>query len=126
MPVAFGWRTALRLALAGVFLLTASAHWGRRRSDLIRMVPPRLRSPGTLVTITGILELLGATGLLFPATARYAALGLALLLFAMFPANVHAAHEQLTIAGRPVMAVRARMLLQILFLAATLTVYFSR
>ena len=39
IPVAFGWWTSLRLALAGMFLLTASAHWGKRRPDLIRMDP---------------------------------------------------------------------------------------
>src|SRR5262245_45857602 len=33
----FGWHTALRFGLAAMFLLTASAHWGKRRPDLIRM-----------------------------------------------------------------------------------------
>jgi hypothetical protein len=33
----------LRAALALMFALTASAHWGRRRSDLIRMVPLAFR-----------------------------------------------------------------------------------
>jgi hypothetical protein len=35
--VADGWWTSLRLALSGMFLLTASAHWGKRRPDLIRI-----------------------------------------------------------------------------------------
>lgn len=35
----------LRAAVALMFLLTASAHWGKRRPDLIRMVPPRFRVP---------------------------------------------------------------------------------
>src|SRR5262249_55563651 len=34
-----GWWTALRIALAAMFLVTASAHWGKRRADLIRMTP---------------------------------------------------------------------------------------
>ena len=36
LPIAahLGWWTTLRLALAGMFLLTASAHWGKRRPDL--------------------------------------------------------------------------------------------
>src|SRR4051812_26020510 len=97
-----GWYTPLRLALAGMFLLTASAHWGKRRPDLVRMVPPRFPRPGLLVTVTGILELLGAAGLLVPALAPYAAAGLTLLLLALFPANVHAARAGLSIAGRPV------------------------
>src|SRR3569833_4674089 len=125
LPVAFGWWTALRLALAGMFLLTASAHWGKRRPDLIRMVPRQFPSPGTLVTLSGIFELLGAVGLLFAQTAPYAALALALLLVAMFPANIQAARERFTIAGRPVMSLVPRTLLRLLFLAATLAVYLN-
>lgn len=35
----------LRAALAAMFLLTAFARWGKRRPDLIRMVPPLFRVP---------------------------------------------------------------------------------
>src|SRR6266700_3128957 len=100
IPVAFGWWTSLRLALAGMFLLTASAHWGKRRPDLIRMVPASFPRPDLIVTITGLLELLGAAGLLFPATAGVAAACLAVLLASMFPANVRAARLRLTIGGK--------------------------
>src|SRR5215510_14911006 len=99
VPVAFGWWTSLRLALAGMFLLTASAHWGRRRPDLIKMVPPSFARPDVLVTVTGVLEILGAIGLMLPAVAPYAALGLACMLIAGFPANVNAARKHLAIAG---------------------------
>lgn len=34
------WGNALSLAVAVMFFLTASAHWGKKRSDLIKMVPP--------------------------------------------------------------------------------------
>ena len=33
------WHLALRTGLGVIFLLTASAHWGQRRADLIRVVP---------------------------------------------------------------------------------------
>jgi uncharacterized membrane protein len=125
IPAAFGWPTALRLALAGMFFVTASAHWGKRRPDLVRMVPSGFFRPGLLVTLTGILELFGAIGLLLPAAARYAALGLALLLVAIFPANVNAARRGLAIAGRPVEPLPRRTVLQIVFLAATLIVFLS-
>src|SRR5271165_2553944 len=85
MPFAFGWWTSLRIALSGMFLLTTSAHWGKRRPDLIRMVPAVFPRPDLLVTVTGILEILGAVGLMLPMVARYAALGLSLLLLAVFP-----------------------------------------
>ena len=121
--VSEGWWTSLRLALSGMFLLTASAHWGRRRPDLIQMVPTVFSRPDVLVTATGVLEILGAIGLMLPAFAPYAALGLALMLIAVFPANVHAARKHLTIAGRQVEALVPRTLLQLVFLVATLAVF---
>ena len=124
LPVSYGWWASLRLALTGMFLLTGSAHWGKRRPDLIRMVPPRFPRPDLLVTVTGILEIMGAIGLLLPTTARYAALGLSLMLLAVFPANVHAAREHVTIAGREVEPLIPRALIQIAFLTATLAVVF--
>ena len=117
-----GWHTPLRLALAGMFFLTASAHWGKRRPDLVRMVPPAFPRPDTLVTMTGVLELLGALGLLLPRLAPLAAAGLSLLLLALFPANVHAPRAGLTIGGRPATALGPRTFLQLVFLAAALSV----
>jgi uncharacterized membrane protein len=70
LVVPLGWHTALRVGLAGMFLLTASAHWGRRRPDLIRMIPSGFPRPELLVTLTGICEILGAIGLLAPPFAR--------------------------------------------------------
>ena len=58
---------------------------------MIAIVPPRLPAPALLVTITGVLELLGAIGLLLPVTRVAAAVCLLLLMLAMFPANVYAA-----------------------------------
>ena len=86
------------------------------------MVPPALPEPGLLVTVTGVLELAGAVGLLWRRTAPWAAAGLSVLLVAMFPANVYAALAGLTLGGAPAMALLPRTLLQVVFLAATLTV----
>ena len=117
------WLTCLRLALAGMFLLTASAHWGKRRRDLVAMVPQAFPRPDLLVTVTGLVEILGAAGLLLAQAAPYAALGLCLLLLAVFPANVHAARQHLCIAGRQVEALLPRTILQLVFLAAAATVF---
>ncbi len=106
----------LRASLASMFVLTASAHWGKRRPDLIRMVPPAFPRPDLLVTITGVLELLGIIGLLLPITARIACICLALLLLALFPANVYAARQRLTIAGRRVPNLPVRTAIQLVFL----------
>src|SRR5262245_37049830 len=96
-----GWVVALRWALVLMFLFNASAHLAPVRADLVRMVPPYFPKPGLLVAITGGLEIAGAIGLLIPAMAPVAATALALLLLAMFPANVHAARRGVTLRGAP-------------------------
>ncbi|MFD2349684.1 hypothetical protein ACFSTC_10365 [Nonomuraea ferruginea] len=68
----------------------------------VAMIPSSFPRPALLVTLTGVLELAGAVGLLFAPVAPYAAIGLALLMIAMFPANVSAARRGLTLAGKPV------------------------
>jgi uncharacterized membrane protein len=75
-----------------MFFMTGTAHFapGMRR-DMIAIVPPRLLAPALLVTVTGVLELLGAVGLLYPPTRVAAAGCLFLLMLAMFPANIYAA-----------------------------------
>lgn len=96
-----GWQPALRGALALMFLVTAAAHFvNPLRTGLIAMIPPGLPGPALLVTITGVLEVAGVIGLLVPDTFRLAAGCLALLMLAMFPANVHAARRGA--AGRPI------------------------
>jgi|SRR5580704_8321703 uncharacterized membrane protein len=112
----------LRGGLFLMFLVAASAHWGRGRADLIRMVPTALPRAGLLVSVTGVLEILGAIGLMFSATARLAAVCLAILLLALFPANVRAARESLTILGRPAPGILLRGAIQAIFLSALMIV----
>jgi uncharacterized membrane protein len=86
------WTKAIAVGLAAMFVLTGVAHFAPPlRSALIAIVPPQLPAPGLLVSITGILEFLGAAGLLIPTTRIAAAVCLLLLMLAMFPANVYAA-----------------------------------
>jgi uncharacterized membrane protein len=118
------WTWCLRGGLALMFLFTASAHWGKRRGDLIAMVPRVFPRPELMVSATGVFELLGAAGLLIPAVAPLAAACLAMLLIALFPANIRAARERLTIGGRPATALPLRTLLQLVFLAAVLVAGF--
>lgn len=84
------------------------------------MVPPSLPFPELLVTLTGVAEVAGAVGLVVPRTAPWAASGLALLLAAMFPANVHAARAGLEIAGAPVTPLPLRAVLQVVLVGAVL------
>lgn len=112
------WLDCTRTALALTFLFTATAHFNRMKEDLVRMVPPSFPNPRALVFVTGLLEIAGAIGLLVPATRRLAATGLALLLVALFPANVSAARRGLTLRGKPVTPLPTRLPIQLLFLAA--------
>lgn len=116
------WHTSLRGGLAAMFTLTGTAHFNDMRGDLVAMVPPALPHPELLVTVTGVLELLGAAGLLHRRTAPWAAGGLTLLLVAMFPANVHAALAGLMLNGAPATALLPRTLMQLVFAAATAAV----
>ncbi|AJY76721.1 DoxX family protein [Paenibacillus beijingensis] len=125
LPFFDRWIFDLQLAVACMFVLTASAHWGKRRPDLIRMVPRSFPKPGLIVTLTGWLELIGAAGIVIPAVSQLAAIGLSLLLLAMFPANIRAAREGIAIAGKPATPIGLRTILQIVFLTAILLAGFS-
>lgn len=85
------WPSAIAIGLAAMFVVTGIAHFvNPLRRDMISIVPPRLPSPGLLVTITGVLELVGAAGLLYPPTRVAAAVCLFVLMLVMFPANIYA------------------------------------
>jgi uncharacterized membrane protein len=112
------WAWCLRGGLALMFLLTASAHWGKRRRDLVAMVPRVFPRPDLIVSVTGVLEILGAVGLLIPTTAPIAAACLAVLLIALFPANIRAAQERLKIGDTPATPLPSRALLQLVFIIA--------
>jgi uncharacterized membrane protein len=114
------WHAAVRAGLAVMFAFTGIAHFTSTRADLVRMVPPRLPQPELLVTLTGVAELAGAAGLLIPAAARWAAWSLALLLVAMFPANLYASRSGHTIGGRPHTKLAIRAPLQAVWIALLL------
>jgi uncharacterized membrane protein len=116
------WTAAIAVGLAAMFAMTGFAHFApAMRRDLIAIVPPRLPVPGYLVTVTGLLELLGAVGLLVPATRVAAAVCLLVLMLAMFPANVYASRMP-----NPPKSMTTRLPLrtamQVVFLAAAVAV----
>jgi uncharacterized membrane protein len=113
------WPVALRGGLAAMFTLTGVAHFVGMREALIEMVPPFLPAPELLVDVTGVLELAGAAGLLIPRFAPWAAGGLTLMLIAIFPANVQLALTSTEL--EPHQELLPRTLLQLAFLAATIT-----
>jgi uncharacterized membrane protein len=114
------WPTAARFALAVMFAFTAVAHFGRQKDSLVRMVPSWMPRPQRVIAVTGVLELLGGLGLLLPITAPLAGICLAVLLVAMFPANVKAASGQVMIGSKPATPLWFRTLVQVVFVATLL------
>jgi uncharacterized membrane protein len=125
-PYFADWHLALRAALGVMFLLTASAHWGKRRPDLIRMVPDGVGDPATWVTLTGIAEVAIAITLQIPRLAPFAASAAIVMLCCIFPANIKAARENLTILNQPVPPIVPRLLIQLIFIGALLATFEPR
>jgi uncharacterized membrane protein len=122
VPFFDSWSAAVAFGLAVMLLLTASAHFTEpRRAGLIATVPPRFPLPGAIVTITGVLEVLGAVGLLVPVTRFPAAICVGVLLIAMYPANVYAAGARRS-PSSPTTPIVPRTLIQVVFVGACVAV----
>jgi len=72
------------------FLLGGAAHF-LIVERFVSVMPAYLPWPRELVLISGVFELLGAVGVLFACTMRWAGCGLVLLCLAVFPANLNMA-----------------------------------
>jgi len=108
-------------AMAGFFLFTAGSHFvSPVKDDLIKMVPGFVPFPAQIVFLAGILEFLGAIGLLLPATRRVAGVCLILLLIGMFPANVYAALRGIPLLGEPATPLWLRIPEQLVYIGMLL------
>jgi uncharacterized membrane protein len=114
------WPVALRGGVAAMFFLTGTVHFFWMRNELISMVPSFLPYPGFIVTLTGLLELAGAIGVLWRPTVAWAAGGLSLLLIFMFPVNVYYILSGLS--NKPIDALILRTLMQLVYLSASLAI----
>lgn len=110
------WQHSAVYALAIMFVFTGIAHFNRMKHDLARMIPPYFPKPLLIVYITGVLEFLGAVGLLLPQFRRLAGVCLALMLVGLFVANVHAALKGVMLRGKPATALWLRTPMQIFFI----------
>jgi uncharacterized membrane protein len=97
--------------IALLFATAGTAHfvWP---GPFVRIVPPYLPAPRTLVYVSGAADLLGAIGVLVPGLREYAGWGLLLLLLAVFPANVHMALHPTEFERIPAWALSLRLPLQ--------------
>jgi len=94
------WPARMRLALALALLLIGLDHWLTPQRYLA-MMPPYLPWHLELVLLTGVCEIAGAIGLLWPRTRRLAGALLALYFVCVFPANLHNALHGLNVDGLP-------------------------
>jgi uncharacterized membrane protein len=87
-----------RTFLAIFFIIAGMLHF-LFPAPYLRMMPPFLPWPMTLVQISGAAEILGGLGLLFAFSRRMAAYGLVALLIAVFPANIYMAVAHVPATG---------------------------
>lgn len=111
------WQDSARYALAVMFVFTATAHFNKMKYDLVKMIPAHFPRPLLIVYLTGVLELLGAAGLMLPQVRRLAGMCLIALLVGMFVANVNAAQKGVTLRGKPATPLWLRAPMQVLFIA---------
>lgn len=84
--------------------------------EFISIIPSYLAYPKTLVIISGIFELLGAIGLLFPQTRMLSGYGLIALIMAVFPANINMALHPQQYPNIPELVLWIRLPLQFIFI----------
>lgn len=111
-------QSALRVVLVLPLIISGVAHF-IRTSVFAAMIPPVFPQRELLVVVSGILELTGAVGLLLPRTSRAAATCLAILMIAVFPANVYVADT--VISGLPMPGVPIRTGMQMIYIVLVLT-----
>lgn len=80
-----------------------------------RIVPPYIPWPVAAVLVSGVLELLGAAGIVLPATRKAAGIGLFLLTLAVTPAHVYMLQRP-ELFGLPLWALWLRLPVQVALL----------
>ncbi|HEU4947437.1 MAG TPA: hypothetical protein VFT31_09805 [Kribbella sp.] len=125
------WSASAAHAMAVMLVITAGAHFVPasvtlmpNHADLVRMVPPVVPFADAMVYLTGVLELLGAIGLVLTATRWAAAIGLAALYVVLLPANIYAAVADVPFNGGEATPLWLRIPEQALYIA--IVVWVSR
>jgi uncharacterized membrane protein len=107
----------LRVVVALPLLASGPAHF--MRTDLFAtIIPPLFPYRPQLVLVSGAMELAGAIGLLLPAFTRIASACLAVLMIAIFPANVYASNR--FIGGLHMPGVPLRTAMQVIYIVLLL------
>ena len=117
MQALASWQHSALNALAVTYVFTATAHFNKMKHDLAQMIPSYFPRPLLIVYMTGVLELLGAAGLVLPQFRRVAGICLIALLVGMYVANVNAAQKGVTLRGKPPTPLWLRTPMQVVFVA---------
>jgi uncharacterized membrane protein len=109
----------IALLLLALFFVFAGVSHFTTTDFFVAIVPPALPAPLALVYVSGVFEILGGLGVLWPATRAAAGVGLVVLLLAVYPANLYMAFapERFVAQGTPLFALYARLPLQFVFIA---------
>ena len=110
--------TARRFGLAFLFLWFFAggiAHFVFTDAE-IRIVPPYIPWPRAAVLLSGVFEIAGALGLLWPPTRRIAAWGLFVLTLAVTPAHIYMLQQPELFPSVPYWALVLRLPLQLALL----------
>ncbi len=102
------------LVIAAFFFIGGVAHFVFT-DVFVRIMPNYLGYQKELVLISGVFELLGAIGILFPSTRLLAGYGLIVLIIAVFPANINMAIHPQDYKSIPELLLWLRLPLQFFF-----------
>lgn len=111
-------QTVLRVVAVLPLLVSGSAHL-LAPTAMAQAIPPVFPARTLLVILSGLCELAGAGGLLLPAWRRRAAVAVALLMIAVFPANIYIAGQ--TVHGLRMPGVAVRLAMQVAYILLVLT-----
>ena len=87
-----------RISLALFFIFTGIGHFFLTEK-MMQMLPAFMPMRKEIIYITGVLEILGAIGLLIPRFVRAASIALILFLIGVLPANIYSAFQNLEFGG---------------------------
>ena len=109
------WRSAGVVVVFFWFFVGGIAHFALTEIEM-RIVPPWMPWPHAAVLVSGVFELLGAAGLLWRPTRRWAGVGLFLLTIAVTPAHFYMLDRPELFPSIPYWALVARLPLQLALL----------